>query len=97
MTLYDFVCETCGDMPDQFAPTGASHAPCPDCGGEMRRRWTAPTKAGESFGKVWAEHKQGRRLSPFERERREHWNRTRFGKVPGLTPADKTPKPKIFS
>jgi hypothetical protein len=58
----------------------------------VRRVPTAPLVTPPNFGKAMAQHSQGRRLSPEERERREHWNRTR---LKGQAPPDKTAKPTI--
>ena len=48
--LYDFRCPACG-MVEAFAALGAQVAPCPGCGREAARRFSAPVVNDQSFGR----------------------------------------------
>jgi len=78
MPLYDFQCESCGQMFDAFAAPGDT-APCPNCAAEEARRvWNAPATlklglrgraAKESDGRrAEREHK---RFESFREQRRK--------------------------
>jgi hypothetical protein len=91
--LDDFLCTTttCGHEEERLHPQGVSLLPCPECGGEMRRVIPRLQQV-ENFGMLGVAHTPGRRLSPFEQERREHKNRQL-----GIADVNADRRPKIFS
>lgn len=89
--LDDFLCQQCPYEGEHFHVSGES-VPCPLCG-EAMLRLPPRTQHIENYGALGVQHTRGRRLSPAERERREHYNRTRFGEQ---APPDATPRPKVF-
>jgi hypothetical protein len=92
MILDDFRCGTCGWTDEEFHRRGEDTRVCPSCGGEAVK--VPPVlQYVPNFGQLMVRHEPGRRLSPFERDRREHWNRTRLG---DQAPPDMTERPKVF-
>ena len=91
--LNDFRCLECGETEERFHDSDEGFLRCTLCGGKSQRM-PPRTQHIENFGALGVHHTRGRRLSPTERERREHWNRTRFG---DQAPADAVPKPKVFA
>jgi putative FmdB family regulatory protein len=96
MPLFEYRCPVCTRHTEALRRVAEREdcPPCEHCGSATVKAYSVPVKPGPSFGKPMAHHTKGRRLSPAERERREHWNRTRLKQY---APEDKTPKPTIFN
>lgn len=85
--LYEALCEACGPV-EGFAPAGAHHVTCPDCGGEARRRYSPPVTDCKSYGKnlygartpqwKWRAKNEGQERQ-FRDLAREEGRRTQFG------------------
>lgn len=90
--LDDFTCTRCGLREERLHDQGESVLTCSACGGDANRVWPRLQHV-ENFGALGVHHTPGRRLSPAEQERRDHYRQTRH-KDPNPRPM--TPRPKVF-
>lgn len=90
--LDDFTCTVCGHKEERLHEQGENMLPCSQCGKPAWRNWPFLQHV-ENFGALGVHHTPGRRLSPAEQERRDHYRQTRH-KDPNPRPM--TPRPKVF-
>ena len=56
MPIYEYTCRACGHPFEHWhASMNEAAPPCPECGGEVRRRISAPARTGSSGGSAPAE------------------------------------------